>query len=154
MSTYAWAAPVSLGVTRAWEAAEDKEAGKCYIISFATQKTGGDSSRNPYVTVTINKSSGINGQFAYSASYGFAQGQAASATVKSSSGDTSFPLVFQGDWAWAGNEQEDAALLSAMIKGKTLNLKGTDAQGQQIQDEFSLSGVTASWNKAKAACGN
>ncbi len=154
MGTYVWAAPVSLGVSKAWEAIEDKEVSKCYIVSFATEKTGGNASRNPYLTITINKKNGINGQFAYAASYDFAQGKPLTATVKSSAGDKSFQLVSQDGWAWVGNDQEDAALLSAMIKGRSLNIAGSDAQGQQISDAFSLSGVTASWNKAKAACGN
>ncbi len=154
MGTYVWAAPVSLGVSRAWEAIQDKDASKCYIVSFASEKSGGDSTRNPYLTVTINKNSGINGQFAYAASYNFAQGKPLTATVNSSSGNKSFQLVSQDGWAWAGNDQEDNALLSAMIKGRSVDIKGTDTQGQQIKDTFSLSGVTASWNKAKTACGN
>ncbi len=152
ISGFAWAAPQSLGVSKAWEAIQDRDAGKCYIATFAERKGGSDTSRNPYITVTINKANQVNGQLAYSAGYNFAQGSKVTAVVGASSGDKSFDMVYQDGFAWAGNDSENDQLRDAMIKGRDLTITGSDAQNNQIRDVFSLSGVTASWNKAKSAC--
>ncbi|MFV0432219.1 MAG: hypothetical protein ACK5MJ_08625 [Alphaproteobacteria bacterium] len=143
------AAPKSLGRERAWEAVQDSERDICYMISFPIRSEGNYTRRDPvYITVSIRPSDNVVGEISYNTGYTY-NTQPATFSV----GNDNFSLTTKESWAWTNNSEEDAKLLSAMIKGNSLIVKGQSQRGTLTTDTFSLSGVTASWNKVKAACG-
>ncbi len=142
------AAPESLGRTRAWEAVKDTEKGICYIISFPTRSEGAYTRRDPvYLTVSIRPKENVHGEIGFYAGYPYGT-QAVTFTV----GDKNHKLTPKGEWAWTKSSNEDAALLKDMIAGNNLVVKGYSQRGTLTTDTFSLSGVTASWNKIKDSC--
>lgn len=142
------AAPESLGRERAWEAVKDSERGICYMISFPLRSEGEYTSRGPvYLTVSIRPADNVTGEISLASGYPYG-----TQPVTFAVGGKNFELTPKGEWAWTKNAEDDAALLNAMISGSSLVVNGTSARGTLTTDTFSLSGVTASWNKVKAAC--
>ena len=51
---------------------------------------------------------------------------------------TSFELFTDGEWAWPGSAEDDAALLAALKNGTTAVLTARSGRGTQTKDTFSL----------------
>ncbi len=144
----ALAAPQSLGREGAWEAVQDKDRNTCYMLSFPLRSEGNYTKRDAaYLMVTIRPSDNVVGEVAFFAGYPYGD-KLVSVTI----GSKTYKLVPKGEWAWTLNKEEDSALLNGMISGNQLVVKGYSKKGTLTTDTFSLSGVTASWRKVKAAC--
>ncbi len=145
----ALAAPQSLGREGAWEAVQDKDRNTCYMLSFPLRSEGNYTKRDAaYLMVTIRPNDNIVGEIAFYAGYPYGT-QPVQATI----GSKSYKLIPKAEWAWTLNKEEDNALLNTMISGNQLVIKGFSKRGTLTTDTFSLNGVTASWRKVKAACG-
>lgn len=146
----AFASLKSLGKEVAWEAIQDSQRNLCFMVSFPVAVEGNFTRRDPaYVMISIRPSENVRNEVSYYAGYPY---------------DTSRPVVFeidgkshnlysQGEWAWAPDANVDTQILNAMIRGNELVVKGYSKRGTLTTDTYSLSGVTAAWNKAKSACG-
>ncbi len=145
----AFAAPESMGREKAWEAVKDTEKNLCYMISFPLSSEGNYTVRDPaYLTVSIRPNDNVVGEISLYAGYPYGD-----KPVEISIDGKTHTLVVRGEWAWAKDTQSNDALLKEMIAGNRLVVKGYSKRGTLTTDTFSLSGVTNSWNKAKAACG-
>lgn len=91
---------------------------------------------------------GAKGEISFSGGYPFAGGSTVDLTVD---GNT-YGLVTDGEWAWPGSKEDDAAILAALKKGSTAVLKGRSGKGTQTQDTFSLRGFTAAMEEAEKRC--
>lgn len=58
-------------------------------------------------------------------------------------GKSKFRLKSNGDTAWTASPADDAAMISALRKAKTLSLSHQDRKGTLITDAFSVKGVSA-----------
>ncbi len=148
-ASMALAAPESLGRERAWEAVKDSEKNICYMISFPLSSEGNYTTRDPaYLMVSIRPSENIVGEIAFYAGYPYGD-----KPVELTIDGKSYSFLTRGEWAWPKDNQTNTELLNSMIAGNRLVVKGNSQRGTLTTDTFSLSGVTNSWNKTKAACG-
>jgi hypothetical protein len=58
-----------------------------------------------------------------------------------------------GDRAWARDGAADDLILRAMRKGNRMLLTGVTEDGEEVEDTFSLSGLSKSVKMAAGACG-
>lgn len=98
--------------------------------------------------VTFRPGAGANGEISFTGGYPFAGGS----TVTMEIDGQSYELFTDGEWAWPGSAEADAALLSAMKKGTTAVLSARSGRGTQTKDTFSLRGFTAAMEEAEARC--
>lgn len=89
-----------------------------------------------------------SGEVSFSGGYPFAGGS----TVKLEVDGSTYDLITEGEWAWAGSVKDDAALMAALKKGSTAVLTGRSGKGTQTKDTFSLRGFTAAMEEAAKRC--
>ncbi len=90
-----------------------------------------------------------SGEISFAGGYPFAGGS----TVKLDVDGTTYDLITDGEWAWPGTKDDDAAILSALKKGTTAVLTAKSGKGTQTKDTFSLRGFTAAMEDAAQRCG-
>lgn len=98
--------------------------------------------------VTFRPGTG-KGEISFSGGYPFAGGS----TVKLDVDGNTFDLFSDGEWAWPGTAEDDAAILAAMKKGSGAVLMAKSGKGTQTKDTFSLRGFTAAMDEAEKRCG-
>ena len=91
---------------------------------------------------------GKPGEISFSGGYPFAGGS----TVEVAIDGNSFQLFTDGEWAWPGSADDDAALLAAMKNGTSAVMKAKSGKGTQTTDTFSLRGFTAAMEDAEKRC--
>lgn len=91
---------------------------------------------------------GVAGEISFSGGYPFASGS----TVKLDVDGNSYNLISDGEWAWPGSKEDDAAILAALKKGTTAVLQAKSGKGTQTKDTFSLRGFTAAMEEAGKRC--
>jgi len=91
---------------------------------------------------------GAAGEVSFTGGYPFAGGSTVSINVDG----TTFELFTDGEWAWPGTKEDDAALLAAMKKGASAVLTARSGKGTQTKDTFSLRGFTAAMTEAETRC--
>ncbi len=91
---------------------------------------------------------GKAGEISFTGGYPFAGGS----TVDVAIDGNSFQLFTDGEWAWPGSAEDDAALLAAMKKGTSAVMKARSGKGTQTADTFSLRGFTAAMEDAEKRC--
>ena len=91
---------------------------------------------------------GAAGEVSFTGGYPFAGGSTVSINVDG----TTFELFTDGEWAWPGTKEDDAALLAAMKKGASAVLTARSGKGTQTKDTFSLRGFTAAMTDAEKRC--
>ncbi len=91
---------------------------------------------------------GVAGEISFSGGYPFAGGS----TVKLDVDGTGFDLISDGEWAWPGTKEDDAAILAALKKGTTAVLQAQSGKGTKTMDTFSLRGFTAAMEEAGKRC--
>ncbi|MDO5604892.1 MAG: invasion associated locus B family protein [Paracoccus sp. (in: a-proteobacteria)] len=91
---------------------------------------------------------GANGEVSFTGGYPFRPGS----TVAVNVGGTKFDLFTEGENAWTGSSSEDARLIAALRAGANATVTGVSSRGTQTVDTFSLSGITAATNAARAQC--
>ena len=128
----------------------------CYIIGEPQQTAPSNVKRGDiFITLTHRPGQGVRNEIAVSAGYPFSAQSNPFAKI----GDTEFNF-FTGvqarnsadDWAWIRKLDQQARLVGAMKRGRTLVFKGTSARGTLTTDTYSLSGVTAATKALDAAC--
>jgi hypothetical protein len=91
---------------------------------------------------------GKPGEISFTGGYPFAGGS----TVKVDVGGTVFELFTDGEWAWPGSPEDDAALLKALKAGSDAVVSARSGKGTQTKDTFSLRGFTAAMEDAEKRC--
>ncbi len=91
---------------------------------------------------------GAAGEVSFTGGYPFKPGS----TVAVDVGGQKFDMFTEGENAWTGSSSEDAKLIAAMRAGADVTLSAMSSRGTRTVDTFSLSGVTAATNAAKAKC--
>jgi Invasion associated locus B (IalB) protein len=91
---------------------------------------------------------GKPGEISFTGGYPFAGGS----TVDVAIDGNSFQLFTDGEWAWPGSAEDDAALLAAMKQGTTAVMKARSGKGTETSDTFSLRGFTAAMEDAEKRC--
>lgn len=119
----------------------------CYIASEPTKSTGNFSNRGtPYLLITSRNATTDE----VSTSSGF--GYKVDSKVKVEVDNNKFDLFTKDDVAWAYDSEQDAQIVTAMKKGSRITVRGTSPKNTFSLDTYSLSGVTAAYNKMKASC--
>jgi hypothetical protein len=91
---------------------------------------------------------GKPGEVSFIGGYPFAGGSTVSVNIDGST----FQLFTDGEWAWPGSPEDDAAMLAAMKKGTTATMSAKSGKGTQTVDTFSLRGFTAAMEEASKRC--
>lgn len=119
----------------------------CYIASEPTKSTGTFSNRGtPYLLVTSRNAK--TDEVSVSSGYGYK----VDSKVQIEVDNTKFDLFTKEDVAWAYDSAQDAQIVTAMKKGSRITVRGTSPKDTFSLDTYSLSGVTAAYNKMKASC--
>ncbi|MFV0384273.1 invasion associated locus B family protein [Paracoccus sp. (in: a-proteobacteria)] len=91
---------------------------------------------------------GENGEVSFTGGYPFAPDSAVEVDI----GGQKFNLFTEGENAWTGGAAEDGKLISALRAGSSAVVSARSSRGTNTKDTFSLSGITAATNAAKAHC--
>jgi hypothetical protein len=67
-------------------------------------------------------------------------------------GDASFPLVAQGQNAWAHDRHQDARIVAAMRSGSSMSVSAVGANGNPFADVYRLRGAASAIDAASLAC--
>ncbi len=81
--------------------------------------------------------------------YSYKAGTEAEITI----GDKTWSLFTREGNAWTFEGKDDAEVVQAMRKGRTMTVKGRSSRDNDTTDTYSLSGVTAGNNAINQACG-
>ncbi|MFT4150608.1 MAG: invasion associated locus B family protein [Paracoccaceae bacterium] len=87
-------------------------------------------------------------EISFTGGYPFAKGSTVAVDIDGSK----FEMFTDGEWAWTGGANEDAALLAAMKKGTNAVLTAKSGKGTQTKDTFSLRGFSAAVTEAESRC--
>jgi hypothetical protein len=159
----ALAAPVSaqeikqLGTFKTWTAwsGSDANGPMCYISAVPESWTpqevkGAPVKRSPIHFLIINrKGLGTKNEVQTLVGYPF---HPTNANVTATIDGKSFPMVTEGEAAWLAVEADEASFVEAMKAGSKLVVKGTSTKGNDMTDNYSLSGVTAALAEIAKAC--
>ena len=67
-------------------------------------------------------------------------------------GDRPFLLLPRGDWAWSSGPLQDAAIIAAMRRARSMRIEARDAAGRRFADRYLLDGAPTAIDAAAAAC--
>lgn len=98
-----------------------------------------------FVTYRGNKP----GEISFMGGYPFAPGSTVDLTTDKGA---KFPLMTNGEGAWAQSAADDAKIIAALKSGNDVTLTARSARGTQTRDKFSLSGFTAATDEAAKRC--
>jgi len=159
----ALAAPVSaqeikqLGTFKSWTAwsGTDANGAMCYISavpeSWSPQEVkGAPVKRSPIHFLIINrKGLGTKNEVQTLVGYPF---HPTNANVTATIDGKNYPMVTEGEAAWLAVEADEAGFVEALKKGSKLIVKGTSTKGNNMTDNYNLSGVTAALAEIAKAC--
>ena len=144
-------APKRLGSFQDWTAYEYQEAGEkvCFILSRPTRKNGAERSRgDAYVMVTYRTADKVRDEV--SVNFGATLKEKSQAQMQI--GGTKVPMVTNRDTAWTTNPGQDKVAVDAMVRGADMQISAVTSKGTQIDDTYSLMGVTAARKAITDAC--
>ena len=137
-----------------WSVFAEENPKECWGVS-SPKETVNTKDGNPVqvrrgdILLFVTYRPGVAGEISFSGGYPFAGGS----TVKLDIDGTGFELITDGEWAWPGTKEDDAAILAALKKGTTAVLTARSGKGTQTKDSFSLRGFTAAMEEAAKRCG-
>jgi hypothetical protein len=143
--------PTRLGAFRDWSAYTYTDGGNkvCYVASTPTDTAPKGVNRDPiYFMISIRPADQVQHEASVIIGYPIKENSTVTATVDGQD----FTLFTKDDGAWVQNPQDEASLVAAMQKGRTLVIKGTSRRGTDTTDTYSLSGVTAALESAGKEC--
>ena len=136
-----------------WNVFTEESPKECWGVSKPTEtvnmRDGAPVSVNRSdILLFITFKPGAPGVPSFTGGYPFAEGSTVDVTID---GNT-FQMFTEGEWAWPGTAEDDAALLAAMKQGTSAVLKARSGKGTQTTDTFSLRGFTAAMEDAEKRC--
>jgi hypothetical protein len=136
---------------RDWAAYKFMEDGKpvCYVASTPKQNEGKYTKRGD-IFARVSHWPGHNefDQVSFVAGYKYKEGSPVEVNIDG----TKFNLEPVDDVAWARDE-DDAALVKAMIKGRGMVVRGESWRGTKTKDTYSLLGFAKAYETIGEACG-
>ena len=137
-----------------WSVFEEGNPKECWGVSSPKETVNTRdgqpvSVRRGDILLFVTFRPGAPGEISFSGGYPFAGGS----TVKLDVDGTTFELFTDGEWAWPGTKDDDAAILAALKKGTNAVLQAKSGKGTQTKDTFSLRGFTAAMEEAAKRCG-
>lgn len=133
----------------AWRVFTADKNGKktCYIASLPTKKEGNYSKRGEaYILVTHRN--GNQDEVSVSSGYRYKE----NSEVTLHFGQVKHGLFTKDDLAWAYDAKGDRTIVKEMIRGRTVEARGTSWKGTFSKDTYSLKGFTAAHRKMKELC--
>lgn len=146
------AAETLIGQFGDWDAFEDGAGADkvCYMASLPKAEKGDYTSRGQtYLTIVHRPGSKMTGVVRVTAGYSYKEGSEVDIAID----DKRFQLYTHADTPDAAWARDDSAIRKAMIKGRSMVVKGTSSRGTVTTDSYSLSGVTAAYKAISNACG-
>ena len=136
-----------------WNVFTEAEPKECWGVSkpkesVNTRDGAPVSVRRGDILFFVTFRPGKPGEISFTGGYPFAGGS----TVEVVIDGQPYQLFTDGEWAWPGSAEDDAALLAAMMKGSTAVLTARSGKGTQTVDTFSLRGFTAAMEDAGKRC--
>jgi len=135
-----------------WSAFQFTEDGNtaCYMASQPKKAEGDYAKRGEvYAIVTHRPAEGRRDEVSIVAGYVYEKDSWVEVTVD----DTLFKLFTHEDGAWAPDKDSDKKMVSAMIKGRAMVVKGVSSRGNLTTDTYSLTGFTKAHDAIDKACG-
>lgn len=143
----------NVAVKTDWNVFTEASPKECWGVSVpkstANTKDGKPTQvRRGDIQLFVTYRPGKGGEVSFTGGYPFAPGSTIGVDVDGAK----FEMFTDGEWAWTGGPQEDAALLAAMKRGTNAVLTAHSARGTQTKDSFSLRGFTAAVTEAESRC--
>jgi hypothetical protein len=141
-----------LGEFGDWSAFQFNEGDKtgCYVASEPKKAVGDYKKRGDiYALVTHRPGEKRRDEVSFVAGYSYETDSVVEVTI----GEKAFKLFTLDDGAWNPDTASDKAMVQAMIRGKSMTVKGTSARGTPTTDTYSLGGFTKAYNAIDKACG-
>lgn len=144
--------PVELANNGNWRAylLEDEGSKTCYMYSQPKKQEGNYTRRgDPYAMVT--RRIGTRTVEEVSVTSGYPYNESAKVKVKIDGKQFEFGIM-HNEHAWADDDNEDRAVIEAMIKGIDMSVRGTSKKDTFSMDTYSLKGFTATHKAIVNAC--
>jgi hypothetical protein len=141
--------------TTDWSVFVDGTPKECWGVSKPKEtvntKDGAPVSvrRGEILLFVTYRAGGAQGEISFSGGYPFAGDET---PVKLEVEGQAFNLFTDGEWAWAGSPEDDAAILAALKAGGSAKVTGRSGKGTQTEDTFSLLGFSAAVDEAAKRC--
>ncbi|MCU0827212.1 MAG: invasion associated locus B family protein [Tabrizicola sp.] len=136
-----------------WNVFTEENPKECWGVSKPTESVNSRdgqpvSVRRGDILLFVTFRPGKPGEISFTGGYPFAGGSTVDVTIDGQP----YQLFTDGEWAWPGSAEDDAALLAAMKAGTTATLTARSGRGTQTVDTFSLRGFTAAMEDAEKRC--
>lgn len=133
-----------------YQYADEKGAKVCFMASQPSKSAGKYTRRDEvFFLITHRPSQNSKDVSSFVAGYQFKDSSKVSLSIDKK---RSFSMFTAGDTAWALDE-DDKVLLTSMIRGNSMVVKGTSSRGTLTTDTFSLSGFTKAYRAMSNTCG-
>jgi len=136
-----------------WNVFTEEEPKECWGVSKPKETVNSRdgqpvSVRRGDILLFVTFRPGKPGEISFTGGYPFAAGS----TVEVAVDGQPYQLFTDGEWAWPGSAEDDAALLAALKGGTTAVMTARSGKGTQTVDTFSLRGFTAAMEDAGTRC--
>ena len=123
-----------------------KEENWCYIGSIPIKEEGKYKQRGDTYVIVYKINNNPESTVQVNAGYNYQEEKPVELIID----NTKFSLFSQGDSAWSSNQ--DKKIISAMINGKQMTIKGYSFKGTLTTDTYTLIGFTSAYNKLNKDC--
>jgi hypothetical protein len=136
-----------------WNVFTEEEPKECWGVSKPKESVNTRdgqpvSVRRGDILLFVTFRPGRAGEISFTGGYPFAAGSVVEVAIDGQP----YQLFTDGEWAWPGSAEDDAALLAAMRAGTTAVMTARSGRGTQTVDTFSLRGFTAAMEDAERRC--
>ena len=140
----------AIAVFRSWGAFREGSAdapSRCYAIAEPPPNSV-TAGHGAVASVAGWPGKRIRAQIAIRLSHPTRDGSAVTLSI----GDGAFPLIVQGQDAWAQDRRQDAAIVAAMRSGSSMSISAVGANGNPFADVYRLRGAASAIDAAALAC--
>ncbi|KAB0266455.1 hypothetical protein [Microvirga brassicacearum] len=121
----------------------------CYALTQPKDRLPKNLNRDPaYLFVSFRPAENVKNEVALVLGFTAKDNGPASASI----GATSFALITKDANAWLKNPAEEGQAITAMAKAQTVSVKTQSARGNNLTDQYSLSGFSAALERARKEC--
>ena len=145
------AEPSRVGGSDAWGAYRAGDARKrvCFVHGVPKESRGKYTRRGKtYLQVTHRPAEKVRNVASVTAGYIYKKGSRVDVVIDK----RKYSLFTHGDTAWAEDGKTDRAIVRALIRGRTMTVKGRSTRNTLTTDTYSLNGFTKAYRAASKAC--
>lgn len=122
----------------------------CYMHAKPAKSTGNFKRRGaPNIMVTRRQGSRTSEEVSVTSGYPYPEGKPVKVTIDGRRYD--FDLTHE-EHAWVSDEEDDAIVVKAMIRGRELKVRGVSLKDTYSEDTYSLIGFTKIHDAISRAC--